>query len=339
MKRRFIVTLPAYLGLASVLHAAPGDVDLTFDAGSRVNGTVYSVATQADGKVIIGGSFTTVRGAARNRIARLNADGTVDDTFHPGKGAGAPGSGNPDVHSVAVQSDGKVLVGGYFTVINGTSRNGVARLNADGSLDEMFNPSTGPDDLVNAVAVQPDGKVLVGGILFTINGTSRYYMTRLNTDGSLDSTFNPGTKAVSGVGGVSGVAMQPDGKMLVAGYFTTIDGTSGNRIGRLNADGSLDIAFNPRSGADDAVLSVAVQPDGKVLAGGLFTTINGTNRNSIARLNADGSLDGTFDPAIEAKRFSGVHAVALQTGGNWMAANCRWKSRAGGGVASTGFVN
>jgi uncharacterized delta-60 repeat protein len=132
-------------------------VDLSFDPGSGVDNTVWAIALRPDGKAIIGGDFTTVKGLACNYLARLNIDGTGDTSFNPGSGA------NGTVHSIAVQPDGKVAIGGYFTSVNGSSRNRIARLNADGSLDSSFNPGPGPNNPIDALANQPDGKVLIAG--------------------------------------------------------------------------------------------------------------------------------------------------------------------------------
>ncbi|MGI8965130.1 MAG: hypothetical protein ACR2H1_03465, partial [Limisphaerales bacterium] len=430
---------------------ADGTLDSSFNSGTGANGVVSSVTMQSDGRVLIGGYFTVVSGTNRNRIARLNANGSLDSSFNPGTGM------NAGVDSIVVQSDGKALIGGAFTTVNGTNRNRLARLNVDGSFDNSFNPGAGVERAVFSLVVQPDGKVLVGkewteiAGLFTqpvsvftfVNGTNRYGSARLNADGSLDSTFisansfrpnlaaffhsedcaddpryrcdqsavpvalqpqsdgkvliggyvqtsisgdevflqsqryflarfnadgtsdpgfNPtqGSYSVAsiavqpdgkviiggefnlangtnrggivrlnadgsldnsfnavGVGGVSSVALQPDGKVLIGGWFTTVEGVNRSGIARLNANGSLDGSFNPGTGVGGPLernLTVVVQSEGKVLIGGNFTTINGTNRNRIARLNADGSLDSSFNPGTGADGI--VRSIALQADGN-----------------------
>jgi uncharacterized delta-60 repeat protein len=284
---------------------ADGSLDASFNPGTGANVTVQSLALQPDGKVLIGGGFSSYNGTPRNYIARLNADGSLDASFNPGTGA----SGT--VTSLALQPDGKVLIGGRFTAYNGTPRNNIARLNADGSLDATFNPGAGADDDVETLALQPDGKVLIGGRFFTnYNGTPRNRIARINYDGSLDSTFNPGT-------GVSGrvyfLALQPDGKVLIGGRFIAYNGTPRNHIARLNADGSLDVSFNPGAGANDDVETLALQPDGKILIGGRVTNYNGTPRNRIARINYDGSLDSSFNPGTGAS--NSVYSFALQPDG------------------------
>ena len=273
-----------------------GSLDASFNPStgignySNVGGS--SLVVQTNGKVLICGGFYTVNGTNRNHIARLNANGTLDTSFSPGTGVGGSYVG---VNSVAIQADSKVLVGGLFETFNGTNRNNIARLNDDGSLDSSFDPGTGVNAAVLSVATQADGKVLIGGDFATVSGTNRG-IARLNGDGSLDSTFNPGT----GLGGysprVSSVAVQTDGKVFIGGYFTAVNGTNRNRIARLNGNGSLDTSFDPGTGANGGIATVALQPGGRVLIVGYFTTVNGTNRNRMARLNADGSLDGDFDP-------------------------------------------
>src|SRR6185369_1741156 len=137
----------------------------------------------------------------------------------------------------------------------------IARLNADGSLDNSFNPAAGTSG-VSSFALQPDGKVLIGVGSYVVNGTNRYGVARLNANGSLDSSFNPGTGAdVS----VHCIAVQPDGKVIIGGDFTIVNGPNRNRIARLNADGSLDSTFNPGTAADAVVRSLALQSDANVL--------------------------------------------------------------------------
>ncbi len=283
---------------------ADGNLDTTFNPGTGANDWVRYFFLQPDGKVLIGGDFTGYTSTSRNRIARLNADGSLDTTFNPGTGA------NSSVQSLALQSDGKVLIGGFFTSYNGTPCNYIARLNADGSLDTTFNPGTGANSSIWSLALQPNGKVLVGGMFTSYNGTPCNYIARLNADGSLDTSFNPGTGANSSIWYL---ALQPDGKVLTGGDFTSYNGTSRNRIARLNADGSLDTTFNPGTGANSSVTTLALQPDGKVLIGGFFTSYNGTPCNYIARLNADGSLDTTFNIGTGAD--GTVHSLALQPDG------------------------
>lgn len=281
-----------------------GTLDTSFDPGSGVQGSVEAMALQADGKVLIGGTFSAVDNVPRMRVARLNGDGSVDTTFNPGSGA------NETVFAIAAQPDGKVLIGGEFTAVDSESRRRIARLNGNGSLDTTFNPGTGANRMVHDIALQDDGKMLVGGWFDTMDGVAHPFITRLHANGSADTSFDPGSGAPHGV---KSVAVQPDGKVLIGGWFREVDGVTRRGIARLNADGSVDDGFDDCSGANAWVNAVALQPDGKVVIVGQFTEVNDVPRTRVARLNADGSLDTTFDPGLGPD--SRVRAIALQADG------------------------
>jgi uncharacterized delta-60 repeat protein len=217
--------------------------------------------------------------------------GSIDPTFDPGTG--------PDgaITSAAVQSDGRIFIGGEFTHYNGTAIPRIARLMKDGSLDPSFDPGVGPDNSyggILTIALQPDGKLLISGGFTSYDGTSVHRIARIESDGTLDATFDPGT----GPGDyfVSAIALQPDGRLVVGGSFRSYDGVSRNRIARLNVDGSLDVTFDPGSGANDEVHTVSLDAVGRVLIGGVFTHFDGVPRRGIARLNTDGTLDESFNP-------------------------------------------
>jgi uncharacterized delta-60 repeat protein len=275
------------------VRGAAGDVDLSFDPGSGINGTVNSLALQPDGRLIIGGTFSAVKGLQRSGIARLNADGSGDGSFNPA-------SANARV--LALQPDGKVIAG------NG---DGIFRLNANGSLDTGFPIARVTDyDLFPitpvAMALQPDGKVLFGGGFRLVNGVQRSGIARLNANGSLDATFVPETVDAFFTS-VYSIAVQPDGKVLVAGQQLTVGDA---RIIRLNADGSLDDSF--AADAEDTVWAVALQPDGTVLIGGQFGSVNNQYRPGIARLTGQGATDATFVPGTAAGI---IQSIAVQKDG------------------------
>jgi uncharacterized delta-60 repeat protein len=275
---------------------------------SGPNNSVFAVVLQPDGKVIIGGAFSRVGTTNRARIARLNLDGSLDTSFDPG--SGVTGNASPGVYTLALQQDGKVLVGGNFDTVNGALRNTLARLNTNGSLDNSFNVAAGISSantnftapFTSAIAVQKDGKVLISGQFTDVDGVSRRNIARLNSDGSLDRTFDPGTGAGGRDATVEAIALQTDGKVIIGGNFTNVNTTARQGIARLNSNGSVDPGFDPAGGVkdyDDApgyVNALAVQTDGKILLGGLFWTVDEINRHGIARVNGDGSLDGTFGP-------------------------------------------
>ncbi len=266
-----------------------GAVDPGFSVGTGANNYISAMALQPDGKILIGGAFTSYNGTGRNYIARINANGSLDATFNPGTGA------NQRVEAIVVQPDGKILIGGAFQNFNGSGRNRIARLNANGTVDAGFVPGTGANQNVEALALQSDGKVLVGGSFTSFNGTALNSIARLNSNGSLDLTFTPGTGASATIWDM---ALQPDGKLVVGGEFTTFNGTARGRIARLNTDGSLDLTFATGSGLSAICRRLEMHGGGKVLVAGNFTSANGVGRNRIARLNADGSTDVAFNPGM-----------------------------------------
>ncbi len=220
--------------------------------------------------------------------------GANDPGFEPGAGA------NGSISDLVLQPDGKILIGGNFDAYDGTLRNFCARLDTSGALDPDFDPGAGTNAMVNAFALQPDGRILIVGLFTTFDGSPRYSIARLLSNGGLDPSFNHSTGANAGI---QCIALQPDGKILIGGWFTAYDGVARNHIARLNADGGLDTGFDPGSGASDAfanVYTIAVQADGRIVLGGYFATFNGAALNSIARLNADGSLDTGFNPGTGA---------------------------------------
>ena len=312
----------------------PDGAVAAFNPGA--NDTVFAIAVQPDGKVLMGGEFTTLGGGGtgttpRSFIGRLNADGAIDATFNPGA--------NAAVWTLILQPDGKILVGGLLTMLGGggtgaTSRPRIGRLNPDGTLDATFNGAA--NGFVGALALQPDGKILVGGSFTTLGagtGTaSRNNIGRLNPDGSVDTSFNPGADNVVRV-----LAVQPDGKILVGGEFTMLGGggtgtAPRSNIGRLNPDGSVDTTFNP--GANGYIDTFAVQPDGKILVCGIFTGLGGgtgtTPRRYIGRLNPDGGVDATFNPGASGI----VQTLAAQPDGKVLVGG-NFTTLGGGGTGIT----
>jgi uncharacterized delta-60 repeat protein len=301
---------------------ADGTLDTTF-INPNANGRVFAIAVQpSDQKIIVAGSFTSIGGATYNYIARLNTDGSVDSTFKP----------NPNnlVYSLAIQPDGKILVGGSFSLFTAsdattTSRSNAARLNADGTLDTNFNP--GPDNNVMSLALQSDGKILIGGYFnnFYTNGgvigTARSSLARLNTDGTVDAGFTAHANS-----GVTAILVQSDSKIVAGGLFTQVfasgatTATDRRGIARFNSDGTLDATFDPST--NQQVIAMALQSDGKIILVGGFTTLqpngaaNWTQRNYIARVNTDGTLDTTFDPNANGQ----VRALILQANGKILVA-------------------
>lgn len=286
-----------------------GYIDTTFDTGTGFDGEVNSVVVQSTGEILVGGTFTSFNGTARNKITRLNTDGTLDTSFEPGSGFNNP------VSSLTVQSDGKILVGGSFSSYNGTSINHFARINLDGTLDTSFGSGTSFNNNVTSVAVQNDGKILVGGQFSDYNGTPTNRIARINSDGTIDNSFSIGTGLDNEV---NSFAIQNDDKIILGGNFDSFDEIPRHKIARLNTDGTNDFEFNPLTGFNNSVWTLALQNDGKVVAGGTFSDFKETTQNRIALLNSDGELNATFDSGTG---FSGigshdvVNSVAVQNDG------------------------
>jgi uncharacterized delta-60 repeat protein len=269
-----------------------GSPDASFNPGS-LNAGVAAITVQRDGKILISGSFTTIDNVRKNKIARLNSDGSLDHTFDAGAGL------NDWANAMIEQPDGKILIAGYFNSVNLTSRPGVARLNADGSLDATFQPTNG--FTCYSMALQPDGKVLVAG---PYPGVLRY-----NSDGSLDNTFTLNVSYPT-----YAVVLQPDGKILIGGAFSQVGSAAVYNVARLDANGNLDPSFNPGTGPSSAVNTLALQPDGKVLIAGTFNSVNGVPTSRIARLNSDGSLDPSFNAPGGGGNAS-IYAIRVQPNG------------------------
>ncbi len=302
---------------------ANGSLDASF--APVLNGSVATIALQSDGKLVVGGSFTTVDGDARYYLARINTDGSLDGPFNPNP--------NGPITLLALQSNGQIIVSGGFSeflpngATVGVGINALARLNTDGTVDQTYVPSpTGGS--IFALAVQSDGKVIIGGEFASVDNQSRGYIARINTDGSLDkASFNPECDSA-----VYALAIQPDGKVLAGGSFNAVAPLTGvantgnttfidaggntvtipnagqnvtapiyiNHLARFNTDGTLDSTFFPDPSA--TVLSIAVQSNGSILVAGAFTSfaqngaVTGVTRNYIGRVSSSGALDAAFNP-------------------------------------------
>ncbi len=293
-----------FLLKTSYIYAQPGIADNSFATGTGFDSYILASAIQSDGKILAGGGFTNYNGTNINRIVRLNTNGSIDASFNVGSGF------NGDVWAMALQSDGKILVGGGFTNYNGTSANRLIRLNTNGSVDNTFNMGTGVSAEVYAINIQSTGKIIIGGRFAGYNNVTQRCIARLNTDGTLDNTFNIG----SGLGNTAiTIAIQNDDKILVGGFLTSYNGTSSNRIVRINTNGTIDNTFNTGSGFNDNVYKIQIQPDGKILVGGDFTSYNSTGYNFIVRLNTNGSADATFNIGTGTNNI--VRSVAIQSDG------------------------
>jgi uncharacterized delta-60 repeat protein len=285
-----------------------GTGKLTLAIGS--NDEAYGVTLQADGKIVVAGQ--SYNGSNYDfALVRLNADGTLDTGFNGSGKLTLPFGGSDDsAYSVSVQADGRIIVAGQ-TYDGSHFDSALARVNADGTLDTGFNgtgkltlPVSTSDDYAYSTTVQADGKILVAGASF--NGSKfDFALSRLNADGTLDTGFNSTGKLTLPIGSIGDLAqsvtVQPDGKIVLAGYSVNGSGNYDFALARVNADGTLDTAFNGTGtltlafgSANDQAHSVVLQPDGKIIVAGLANT--GSDLDfALSRVNADGTLDTSFN--------------------------------------------
>lgn len=305
------------------------------------NNEVRALALQSDGRLLVGGAFTQVGLAPRNRLVRLAPDGVLDVTFNVNV--------NQTVHALAVDANDRILVGGAFTQVSGKTRNHIARLTADGVLDDTFAPNI--NGTVYALCVLADGSILVAGDFTTVDGAPRAYLARLDGNGAIAPEFVPELN-----GPVYALALQSNGAAVIGGAFTAIDGESRAHLARVNTDGALDPGFAPELDAavralaigfgdtivaggdfteangaacsrlahftmegglasapalsfDDSIHSVAVQEDGRIVVGGAFTTVNSQPFGRLVRITVDGILDPMFAPSLN----GAVYALIIQS--------------------------
>ncbi len=289
------------------LLAQDGAIDPSFNPGTAFyNGNITQIVTtttiQPDGKIIVGGNFNYYNGIYLNpgltlNLIRLQEDGTIDPAFNYGTGGYSGGSGTYNNLCSAIQNDGKIIVAGDFTSYNGNTKNRIVRLNADGTIDGSFIIGTGFNNVVKSMMIQTDGKIIVGGRFTSFNGTSINRICRLNVNGTLDFSFNPGNGFNDDV---NSIAIQSDGKLLIGGQFSTFNGQVSKHLTRLNSNGSIDLTFDIGSGftynGSDGVTIYAIelQSDGEILVGGTYTKYQGINTKGLIKLIPDGTIDSSF---------------------------------------------
>jgi uncharacterized delta-60 repeat protein len=278
-------------------------------------GQVYSLATQKDGKILIGGNFNGVGGKYRGGFARLNPNGSLDTSF---KG-GVDGM----VRSVAVQADGKILLGGDFGQCNGFACTSLARLNPDSTLDKAFKPAvangTSAMSWLTQVVPLANGQMMIAGDFYSPNGG--YPVARLNSDGTKDPSFDASHFQIPGTNWFDCHRLVVAGSnYLIAGAWDTDTAMNGGGyLARLTSSGVLDTSFGPGTHIqtmDGGVADLLVQPDGKIVASGSFTHIvdGAAARPGIARFSANGLLDGTFTPSFTLPSGANILAISAMAG-------------------------
>ncbi len=344
-------------GSLDPLFNGTGTQTVNFGDDDRANG----VAIQADGKVVMAGSWDG--GSANFAVARLNSLGSLDLTFD-GDGRFDFTFGGVDfAKAVALQADGKIVVAGY-TDVGGTNDFAVIRVNTNGAIDTTFNGTGsrvidfGFDDRANAVVIQPDGKIILAGSID--GGSADFALARLNSDGTLDQAFDTDGIYSFTFGGVdvcNAVALQRDGRIVMAGSSNAFSASNDFAVARVNSNGTLDTTFDSDGlavvdfGYDDQATGVALMRDGKIVLGGFDD--GGLADFAVARLNSGGTLDPTFNSmttptqtngngklsfTFGASGFGGVEqarALALQQNGKILLAGY---TDAGGGSGPHDFA-
>jgi uncharacterized delta-60 repeat protein len=256
-----------------------GTVDITFGMSESVQTVLNSFVVDPLGRVIV---LARVGGAAV--FVRLLTDGSRDDAFVPNVTLFG------EVHVLARQADGRVMIAGAFSQFNGIARRSLVRVNADGTLDTSFDAGTGFDKPPARMVIQGDGKIIAVGDFANYNGEAVDGIVRINPDGTHDTSFN----VTQSGGSIFGLSLQKDGKILISGSFSSINGTNRTNAARLNSDGTLDATFNAVIGCC-TVYQIKQQSDGKIMIGGTFTGVNGFNRSNLVRLTSIGALDESFN--------------------------------------------
>lgn len=297
------------------IYAQQGKTDVSFNmldnglSGDGFDKTVRTLSLQSDDKLIVGGEYLNLNGIPTSYLSRLNPDGTIDDSFNIGTGV------NDKVYVSFLQTDRKIIVAGSFTSYNGNIAGRLVRLNEDGSQDRSLNTSIGATNgIIYKICPQSDGKIIIVGSFTKYNNTIVNRIARLLPNGALDPSFLTGSGSALNI---TNVEVLSDGKIVLSGNFIGFNGFSANKIIRLHSDGSVDTSFNTGTGFNGDVNTMLLQPDGKILLGGKFTTYNEVAANRIIRINEDGTPDTSF---LSGTGFSGdaVQIIKTDTYGNIM---------------------
>lgn len=280
MNRLFVLSILVLLSALQAI-AQPGALDFSFHTDTAASNGISVILIQPDKKILIGGGFIKYNNMPINGVARLNTDGSLDTTFNPGTNIHGG-----TMFALALQPDGKVVVGGEIADYNGTPAPWGLRLNSNGTLDTGFHAHF--NNTTRALALQPDGKILAGGEFTAYNGTPVGHFCRLNSDGSLDTSFHttPGADQ-----SIEDIVVRPDGKIFIAGDFNYYNGTNYFRIVLVNTDGSIDSSFVSYPGADKVVYDLEYTDSSRLLAVGNFNFYEAQFKNRLIRLNPDGLID------------------------------------------------
>lgn len=259
-----------------------GSIDASFNIGTGANDIVRSVVLQPDGKIIVAGDFTFFNGQFTNYIIRLNSNGSIDNSFVPFAGP------NNKITSCTLLQNGKIIIRGIFTSYDNISRNYIARLNIDGTLDTTFNPAITTTDFIYSNIVEANNEDILFGAFFSHNGSSKQTVLRMKIDGTIDTNFNLDNFTDAPV---YSIALQNNQKILIGGDFNQCNGFSRKSFARLNNDGSIDNFFNVGTGANSTVSTIISINNNAAFISGGFSNYNGTNISRIAKIYTNENLD------------------------------------------------
>jgi len=309
-----------------------GSIDNTFNVGTGFNSYSFQVAgvgtdqnlfIDANGKIYVGGSFSSYSGSLVNGIVRLNTNGTIDTTFNTSGSGGVNGlNSGSQVFSVMSSGSFVTLAGHNIKTWKSPMYGGYINLDTTGSVIPTPYIGTGfsgigiytPAASVRARVKQNDGKIVIGGSYYYFNDVNKFSIIRLNTDNTLDSTFNAGTLGFQSTGMWTLKAL-PSNYLISVGDFTTYSGSTVNRIVKIMPSGSIDTSFNMGTGFNSTVASIVVQPDGKFVCVGSFTTYSGSSVSKIVRLNTNGTIDTTFSIGTGVNSTANLYSSDIQSDG------------------------
>jgi len=277
-----------------MFHAGAG-----FSATPDYDTVVWDMTRTPDDHIIYVGYFSSYKGVTANKIVKTDLFGNVDAAFSTNIGTGFSGPEYEDTPVSVVADASGIYVGGSFKFFQGATVNGIVKINHDGTVNTTFATNTlgaiPLGEYVSTLALVPTGGIYVGGSFQTWQGASRFGFVKLSANGVVDTAFH-----AAGAGpdyGPREILVQADGKILMSGYFNTINGFPSSYIGRMNPDGTRDTSFLVGTGLSDNAYAMAQQPDGKILISGYELKINGTGEPSgqgLLRLNTNGTYDSTF---------------------------------------------
>lgn len=268
-----------------------GEIDTSFDYSTGFNNTVRVICIQSDGKILVGGGFTTYKGLTANGIIRLNPNGSIDSSFNSGIQ-----TLNGPVWSIVCDSNDNIYVGGGFDSYSGFSAQRIVKLTPNGSVDQSFNLNSGFDNVVNKITVDSSDNLYVGGFFISYSGQSANRIIKLLNNGKKDITFDNTT----GFNGrVNDIKIDVSGKLYVVGSFTTYKGATNTRIIKLNTDGTKDATFSSvntfTTNNATEMNTIHIDSAGGIYIGGRFTSYSLFFQNSLIKVNSAGALDLSFN--------------------------------------------